>query len=55
MHRHTDWLTQRQTDGEKKTQQKTKKKTALLSMLVPYPLNAEGFTLKGSLVPASTR
>ena len=31
MHRHTDWLTQRQTDGEKKTQQKTKKNSTVVN------------------------
>ena len=53
MHRHTDCQAHRQTDEHKKP--------TLFSVLVPhreylyYPLNVDGVTLKGSLLPTSTR
>ena len=58
MHRHSDWLTHRQTDGHKK---KKRKKTNTVNAGPPdteylcYPLDVGGVTLKGSLLPATAR
>ena len=60
MHRHTNWVTHRQTDGHKK-ERKPKTATLLPNAGPPdtdylyYPLDVEGVTLKGSLLPANTR
>ena len=59
MHRHRDWLTQRQTDGHKK--EKKSKKTNTVNAGPPdteylyYPLDVGGVILKGSLLPATAR
>ena len=50
MHRHTDWLTQRQTDGEKKTQQKTKKKNSTVVNAGTLSTKRGGFHPKGLIV-----
>ena len=59
MHRHTDRLTHRQTDEHKK--EKIQKTNTIVNAgptdieYLYYPINLEGVTLKGSLLPASTR
>ena len=56
-----NWLTWRHTDGHKNKEKNLKNQHCLLSMLVPqieylyYPLNVEGVTQKGSLLPAHIR
>ena len=56
-----NWLTWRHTDGHKNKNKNFKNQHCLLSILVPqieylyYPLNVEGATQTGSLLPAHIR
>ena len=56
-----NWLTWRHTDGLKNKEKNVKNQHCLLSMWFPqkeylyYPLNVEGVTQKGSLLPAHIR
>ena len=60
MRRYTEWLTHRQTDGHKK-EKKIQNTNTVVDAGPPdteylyYPLDVESVTLKGSLLPASTR
>ena len=59
-HRYTDWLTNRQTYQQKKEKSKKPKLTVvndgpLDTEYLHYPLDVEGVTLKGSLLPAHIR
>ena len=61
MHRHTDWLAHKQTDGHKKERKSKNINTIVVNAGPPdteylyYPLDVGGVTRKGSLLPATAR